>query len=60
MNFLKYLKETKAELKEVVFPTAKQTTSYTIIVIILSVGIAVMLGAVDLGLREGLVKLLAL
>lgn len=59
MNFLKYLKETKAELKEVVFPTAKQTISYTIIVIVLSVGIAFMLGAVDLGLREGLVKLLA-
>jgi len=60
MNFLKYLKETQIELKHVVFPTAKQTISYTMVVITVSIVIAVMLGAVDFGLREGLVKLLSL
>ncbi len=60
MNFLKYLKETQIELKQVVFPTAKQTISYTMVVIIVSILVAVMLGAVDFGLREGLIKLLSL
>lgn len=60
MNFLKYLKETKIELHQVVFPTAKQTISYTMVVIIVSILVAVMLGAVDFGLREGLIKLLSL
>lgn len=59
MNLLKYLKETKAELKEVVFPTTSQTIIFTVIVVLISVLVAVTLGGVDLGLREGLVKLLA-
>lgn len=59
MNLLNYFKETKAELKEVVFPSAAQTISYTILVIILSLVIAALLGAIDLGLREALFKLLA-
>lgn len=58
MNLLNYLKETKAELKEVVFPSTAQTITYTVLVIVLSVIVAALLGAVDLGLREGLIKLL--
>lgn len=58
MNLLNYLKETKAELKEVVFPSTAQTITYTVLVIILSIIVAALLGAVDLGLREGLIKLL--
>lgn len=59
MNILNYIKETKAELKEVVFPTTSQTITYTVLVIILSIIVAALLGAVDLGLREGMIKLLA-
>lgn len=59
MDILKYLKETKAELKEVVFPSTSQTITYTIIVVTISVLVAITLGGVDLGLREGLAKLLA-
>ena len=58
MKFLQYLKETKAELKEVVFPTTSQTIIYTVIVIVISIVVALMLGAVDLGLRELLAKIL--
>lgn len=58
MNLLNYIKETKAELKQVVFPSTAQTISYTVLVIILSIIVAALLGAVDLGLREGLIKLL--
>lgn len=59
MNILKYLKETKAELKEVTFPTTSQTVTYTIVVIAMSVFIAVLLGATDFGLTEGLKKFLS-
>lgn len=58
MNLLNYLRETKAELKEVTFPSVAQTISYTVLVIVLSLVIAALLGAIDLGLREGLIKLL--
>lgn len=59
MKLLQYLKETKAELKEVVFPTSSQTVIYTILVIVVSLLIAVFLAAVDLGLKELLTKVVA-
>lgn len=58
MNIIQYLKETKAELKEVVFPTTSQTIIYTMLVIGISVCVAVLLSGVDLGLRELLSKIL--
>jgi preprotein translocase SecE subunit len=57
-SFITYLKETRAELKEVVFPTATQTITFTLLVIIISLLVATTLGGVDLGLREGLTKIL--
>lgn len=59
MNFSNYLKETKAELKEVKFPSTAQTIVYTVAVISLSILVAVLLGGVDFGLREALVRFLA-
>ena len=59
MNLFQYLKETKAELKQVTFPTITQTITFTFAVVLLSVIVAVILGGVDFGLREGLTKLLA-
>lgn len=59
MNLIKYLKETKSELKEVVFPSTSQTVIYTVAVILISVFVALSLGGIDLGLREGLTRLLA-
>ena len=58
MDFIKYLKETKAELKEVTFPTISQTVVYTVAVVAISVVVAVALGGIDLGLREGLTKII--
>ena len=58
-TIIKYLKETKAELKEVVFPSTSQTITYTIIVVVISVLVAVTLGGADFGLRTGLSNLLA-
>ena len=42
-----YFKGAFSELKKVVWPTKKQTTTYSIIVISLSIGIAIFLGALD-------------
>lgn len=59
MNFLNYIKETQAELKEVKFPSLSQTIVYTVAVISISILVAALLGGVDFGLREGLIKFLA-
>ncbi len=59
MNLIQYLKETQAELKEVTFPTTSQTVIYTVAVVLISVVVAVVLGGLDLSLREGLTRLLA-
>ena len=58
-SLITYFKETQAELKEVKFPSVQQTTTFTLLVIAISIIVAVVLGGVDLGLREGLVKFLA-
>ncbi len=56
-TLIQYLKETKAELKEVVFPTSKQTITFTIIVIVISVIVAIMLGGIDAVLQVLLEKI---
>ena len=56
-KLLQYLKETKNELKEVVFPTTSQTITFTVLVIIISIFVAVMLSGIDVGLRSTLAKI---
>lgn len=46
-KLLNYIKETKAELKDVQWPSKKQTTNYTILVIGVSLAVAVFLGFFD-------------
>ncbi len=58
MKFIQYLKETKAEMKEVVFPTSSQTIIYTVLVIVISLFIAALLWAVDLGLKDLLTRII--
>lgn len=53
-----YFKETKAELKHVIWPTRSQTFYYTLIVIVLSVIIAYYLGVFDFIFSRGLEQLL--
>lgn len=57
-SIITYLKETQTELKEVKFPSVQQTITFTFLVIGISLLVAITLGGVDLGLREGLTKLL--
>jgi len=53
-----YFKETRTELKHVIWPTRSQTSYYTLIVLVLSVVIAYYLGIFDFIFSRGLEKLL--
>ncbi len=55
-----YFKETRAELKHVIWPSRSQTAYYTLIVIILSVILGYYLGVFDFLFTKALGKLLAL
>ncbi|MEK7576238.1 MAG: preprotein translocase subunit SecE [Patescibacteria group bacterium] len=46
-----YLKETRQELRKVNWPTRTQTIQYTILVIVISVGVAIFLGVIDYVLK---------
>ncbi|MBI5817339.1 MAG: preprotein translocase subunit SecE [Candidatus Yonathbacteria bacterium] len=47
MALVEYLKETKAELKHVSWPTRKQAISFTVVVIAISIFTALFLGLFD-------------
>jgi preprotein translocase subunit SecE len=49
---LQFLREVKIELKKVTWPTRKQTTGSTLVVIILVMIISIFLGIVDFGLSS--------
>lgn len=50
-KIINYIKESKDELKKVVWPSRQETTKYTILVIGISLGVAFFLGILDLGLN---------
>jgi len=58
-NIVEYLKETKAELKHVIWPKKSQTFYYTLVVIILSITTAYFLGLFDFIFSSGLNKLIS-
>ena len=57
-KIVNYVRESKDELKKVVWPSRKETTKFTLIVIGISLGVAIFLGAVDFFLSMGLDKVL--
>lgn len=54
MQFIDYLRDTKAELHHVSWPTKRQTLNYTIIVLIISIGTGLFLGLLDFGFGQAL------
>ena len=58
MSITSYLKETKAELKHVTWPTTKEVFWYTIAVLVISGVVAYLLGFFDFLFSNGLQKLL--
>ncbi|HEY4494463.1 MAG TPA: preprotein translocase subunit SecE [Candidatus Paceibacterota bacterium] len=57
-KIIEYLKETRGELKHVIWPSRSQTIYYTLIVIVLSVLVAYFLGVFDFLFSKGLGKIL--
>lgn len=53
-----YLRESVSEMKKVSWPTKKQTTTYTLIVIGMSLGTAIFLGILDYIFNIGLEKII--
>jgi preprotein translocase subunit SecE len=47
-----YLKDSKHELKKVIWPTKKQAINHTLLVIGFSLGLALFLGIIDFGLTK--------
>ena len=48
-NPLQFIKEAKSELTKVVWPSKRETIRITLAVIVLSLSVAIFLGAVDYG-----------
>ena len=53
-----YIKETQIELKHVSWPTRNQTIVFTIVVILVSIGVSLFLGLADYLLKIGLEKVI--
>ena len=47
MSITEYIKETRAEMSHVTWPTRRQAVGYAILVVIVSVGISLYLGLFD-------------
>lgn len=58
-KIVKYFYEAKEELEKVSWPTRNETLMATLLVIGVSVGTAVFLGALDFGLNKALSALIA-
>ncbi|PIS42935.1 MAG: preprotein translocase subunit SecE [Candidatus Kerfeldbacteria bacterium CG08_land_8_20_14_0_20_40_16] len=57
-RIFRYFKESKDELKKVIWPTRAEAIKHTLIVIGVSVGVAVFLGLADYLLNTGLEQLI--
>ncbi len=51
-KLINYIKASIAEIRKVTWPTKKETTNYTILVIAVSLATAVFLGGLDLGFNK--------
>jgi len=60
MKIVEYIKETRSEMKHVSWPTRRQATAFTAIVIAISVFVAMLLGLFDylfsLGIEKFILK----
>lgn len=53
-SFINYIKDTVAEMKHVSWPTNKQATTYTVLVVVVSAVAAMYLGVFDYLFQQGL------
>jgi len=55
---IQYIKESREELKHVTWPTKKEVKNHTLLVIAVSLGVALFLGAVDYIFNLGLTNII--
>ncbi|HVZ11159.1 MAG TPA: preprotein translocase subunit SecE [Candidatus Paceibacterota bacterium] len=55
-KIVQFFREVRAEMAKVVWPTQRQLVVYTLVVVGLSIGVAVVLGLLDLGFQTLLTK----
>ncbi len=60
MSFIDYIRDTRGELKHVSWPTRKQAVIFTVIVVVLSLGVSLYLGLLDSLFSLGLKKIISL
>ena len=58
-KIIEYFKETKTELKHVIWPSRSQTFYYTLVVVVLSILTGYYLGIFDYLFSKGLAKLIS-
>lgn len=57
-SIVQFFRDVRNEMSKVIWPTRSETIRYTAAIIILSLVIAAILGAADLGLLKGLEELI--
>jgi len=57
-SFVQYLKDSKAELQKVAWPSKKDIVRYSMLVVCSVIVVAAVFGALDLGLSKGLEKII--
>ncbi len=58
MGLIQYIKDTQGELRHVAWPTRLQTIVYTVLVVIISIGVSLYLGLFDYLFTTGLSRFL--
>lgn len=53
-QFVKYVRATMAEMRQVAWPTKKEATMYTILIIVISTVVALYVGALDYLFSQGI------
>lgn len=59
-SLIQYFKDSYVELKKVTWPKRKEAINSTVIIVVLSIGAAIFLGAIDFGFNSGLNYLISL
>jgi len=57
-KIINYFKAAMVEIKKVTWPTKKETLQYTVLVILISLGVAAFLGGLDYLFNQAIQKLL--
>lgn len=57
-KLITYVKASYEEMKKVTWPTKKETTNYTILVVVFSLAVAIFLGLLDYIFNLGLTEIL--